>query len=46
MRNNSSDYRELFLNEVPMMDARAPMEFAKGALLICLSGRPIARPAD
>ncbi len=31
MRGNSSDYREIFLNDVPMMDARAPIEFAKGA---------------
>lgn len=31
MRDNSSDYRSLFLNATPMMDARAPVEFAKGA---------------
>ena len=31
MRDNSSDYRDIFLNDVPMMDARAPIEFAKGA---------------
>ena len=31
MRDNSSNYRELFLNDVPMMDARAPVEFNKGA---------------
>jgi len=31
MRDNSSDYRQLFLNDVPMMDMRAPVEFAKGA---------------
>lgn len=31
MRDNSSNYRELFLNDVPMMDMRAPVEFAKGA---------------
>ncbi|WP_397378760.1 tRNA 2-selenouridine(34) synthase MnmH [Pseudomonas sp.] len=31
MRDNSSHYRELFLNDVPMMDARAPVEFHKGA---------------
>lgn len=31
MRDNSSDYRALFLNDVPMMDMRAPIEFAKGA---------------
>ncbi|MCD5997119.1 tRNA 2-selenouridine(34) synthase MnmH [Pseudomonas sp. CDFA 602] len=31
MADNSSDYRNLFLNDVPMMDARAPVEFFKGA---------------
>ena len=31
MRDNTDHYRELFLNDVPMMDARAPVEFAKGA---------------
>ena len=31
MRENSSNYREIFLNDVPMMDARAPVEFSKGA---------------
>ena len=31
MRDNTSDYRQLFLDDVPMMDARAPVEFAKGA---------------
>lgn len=31
MRDNSTDYRQLFLNDVPMMDMRAPIEFAKGA---------------
>jgi tRNA 2-selenouridine synthase len=31
MRDNSSNYREIFLNDVPMMDARAPVEFNKGA---------------
>ncbi|MFK8332927.1 tRNA 2-selenouridine(34) synthase MnmH [Pseudomonas sp. BJa5] len=31
MRDNSSDYRQLFLNDVPMMDMRAPVEFARGA---------------
>ena len=28
MRNNTTNYRDLFLNDVPMMDARAPVEFA------------------
>ncbi|MBD8593235.1 tRNA 2-selenouridine(34) synthase MnmH [Pseudomonas sp. CFBP 8758] len=31
MREDSSDYRALFLGEVAMMDARAPVEFDKGA---------------
>lgn len=31
MRDNSNDYRSIFLNDTPMMDARAPVEFAKGA---------------
>ncbi|MFP6850093.1 MAG: tRNA 2-selenouridine(34) synthase MnmH [Pseudomonas sp.] len=31
MRDNSSDYRDIFLNDRPMMDARAPVEFNKGA---------------
>lgn len=31
MRDNTEQYRELFLNDTPMMDMRAPVEFAKGA---------------
>src|SRR5471032_2751077 len=31
MRDNSSDYRDIFLNDIPMMDVRAPVEFDKGA---------------
>lgn len=31
MRPNTQQYRELFLNDVPLMDARAPIEFSKGA---------------
>jgi tRNA 2-selenouridine synthase len=31
MRDNTDDYRQLFLDGAPMMDARAPVEFAKGA---------------
>ena len=31
MRADTSNYRDLFLDNVPMMDARAPVEFAKGA---------------
>ncbi|GLZ87199.1 tRNA 2-selenouridine synthase [Metapseudomonas resinovorans] len=31
MRPDTSNYREIFLNDLPMMDARAPVEFSKGA---------------
>ncbi|MFT5657137.1 MAG: tRNA 2-selenouridine synthase [Gammaproteobacteria bacterium] len=31
LRADSDDFRQLFLNEVPMMDVRAPVEFNKGA---------------
>ncbi|PWE13967.1 tRNA 2-selenouridine(34) synthase MnmH [Alcaligenes faecalis] len=31
MRPDTHHYRELFLNDVPLMDARAPIEFNKGA---------------
>ncbi|MET1077328.1 MAG: tRNA 2-selenouridine(34) synthase MnmH [Pseudomonas sp.] len=31
MRDNTEHYRELFLDDTPMMDMRAPVEFAKGA---------------
>lgn len=31
MRADTADYRQLFLNDVPMMDTRAPVEFTKGA---------------
>jgi len=31
MRADTADYRQLFLHDVPMMDTRAPVEFAKGA---------------
>ena len=31
MRDNCTDYRQLFLNDVAMMDLRAPVEFTKGA---------------
>ncbi len=30
-RDNSADYRHLFLNDVPLFDVRAPVEFRKGA---------------
>lgn len=31
MAENLSDFRHIFLNDVPMMDVRAPVEFAQGA---------------
>ena len=31
MRDNTEDFRRLFLAGVPMMDVRAPVEYAKGA---------------
>ncbi|MFA9441089.1 tRNA 2-selenouridine(34) synthase MnmH [Uliginosibacterium sp. sgz301328] len=31
MREDTADYRALFLSGVPMMDTRAPVEYAKGA---------------
>ncbi|WP_374672301.1 tRNA 2-selenouridine(34) synthase MnmH [Acidovorax temperans] len=31
MPENLSDFRHIFLNDVPMMDVRAPIEFAQGA---------------
>ncbi|MFN3770952.1 MAG: tRNA 2-selenouridine(34) synthase MnmH [Ectopseudomonas guguanensis] len=31
MRNDCTDYRDLFLNDRAMMDTRAPVEFLKGA---------------
>ena len=31
MRDNTADFRQLFLSDVPLMDVRAPVEFAKGA---------------
>ena len=31
MRSDTADYRKLFLDGVPLLDARAPVEFARGA---------------
>ena len=31
MRPNSAHYREIFLNDLPLMDVRAPVEYTKGA---------------
>jgi tRNA 2-selenouridine synthase len=31
MRGDSDDYRSIFLNDIPIMDVRAPIEFIKGA---------------
>jgi tRNA 2-selenouridine synthase len=31
MRENTSDYRQIFLQDMPLMDVRAPVEFTRGA---------------
>jgi tRNA 2-selenouridine synthase len=31
IRENTSDYRQLFLQDLPLMDVRAPVEFSKGS---------------
>src|SRR3546814_16140419 len=31
MSGDSNDYREIFLSDLPLMNVRAPIEFAKGA---------------
>jgi tRNA 2-selenouridine synthase len=31
MREDTQDYRSLFLKDTPLMDVRAPVEFSKGA---------------
>jgi tRNA 2-selenouridine synthase len=31
MRDNSADLQHIFLNDIPLMDVRAPVEFTKGA---------------
>jgi tRNA 2-selenouridine synthase len=31
MRANSAHYRDIFLNDLPLMDVRAPVEYTKGA---------------
>jgi tRNA 2-selenouridine synthase len=31
MRENTANYREIFLDDLPLMDMRAPVEFSKGA---------------
>ena len=34
-RPDTANYRALFLNDVPMMDMRAPAEFIHGAFPLC-----------
>ena len=29
--NETADYRQIFLNDLPLMDVRAPVEFNQGA---------------
>ncbi len=31
MRDDTADYRQLFLQDIPLLDVRAPVEFARGA---------------
>ena len=31
MRPNTQDYKSLFLNDTPLLDVRAPVEFSQGA---------------
>jgi tRNA 2-selenouridine synthase len=45
MRENTDDYRALFLRDVPMMDARAPIEFRKGAFP-CAVNLPLMNDAE
>jgi tRNA 2-selenouridine synthase len=40
MRDNSTDYRDIFINDVPLMDVRAPVEFDKGAFPMAIN-RPL-----
>lgn len=40
MRENSANYRDIFLNDVPLMDVRAPVEFDKGAFALAIN-RPL-----
>ena len=45
MRENSSNYRDLFLNDRPLMDVRAPIEFRKGAFPQAIN-RPLMEDAE
>ncbi|TWI53535.1 tRNA 2-selenouridine synthase [Pseudomonas duriflava] len=40
MRDDARDYQALFLSDAPLMDVRAPVEFAKGAFPMA-SNRPL-----
>ncbi len=37
MRNNSANYREIFLSNAPLLDLRAPCEFNKGSFPMAIS---------
>lgn len=39
MRDNTQHYRELFLDDIPLMDVRAPVEYLKGAFPTRSTGR-------
>jgi tRNA 2-selenouridine synthase len=45
MRNNSTDYRDIFLHDVPLMDVRAPVEFDKGAFPLAIN-RPLMNDSE
>lgn len=34
MREDTADFRQIFLSGVPLLDARAPVEFARGAFQV------------
>lgn len=44
-RPNCEDFRQLFVNDTPLMDMRAPVEFAQGAFPTSLN-RPLMQDAE
>ncbi|QFT56509.1 tRNA 2-selenouridine(34) synthase MnmH [Microbulbifer sp. THAF38] len=40
MRHNTANYRALFLNDIPLLDVRAPVEFQRGAFP-CAENHPL-----
>ncbi len=45
MRRDTADYRRLFLEDVPLLDVRAPVEFAEGAFPQAVN-RPLLTDAE